>query len=58
MPLGNTTVGGTGGFNEIVTLELDDRSIQDVGATLQKVVDFWRNDLSAKKACLRLETSA
>ena len=48
MPKSNMTIGGTSGFMEMVTLKLDDGSKQDVGATLQKAVDFWRDQLKAK----------
>jgi hypothetical protein len=48
MPKSNMTVGEMSGFMEMVTLKLDDGSKQDVGATLQKAVDFWRDQLKAK----------
>jgi hypothetical protein len=48
MPRANMTVGGTGGFMEFMTLELDDGSKKDVSTTLQKAVDFWRKELAAK----------
>lgn len=48
MPLGNMTVGGTGGFKGIVTLEMRDGSKQDVGAALVKVVGFWQKESGTK----------
>lgn len=45
MPRSGHTVGGTGGFNEIVTLEMDDGSKEDFGRALQNAVVFWRNKL-------------
>jgi hypothetical protein len=49
LPRSGMTVGGRGGFNEIVTLTIDDGSKPDFGGALQKAVVFWCKELAAKK---------
>jgi hypothetical protein len=41
-----TMTGVGGGIRPIFTITLNDESRQDVGATLKKVVDYWRTELA------------